>query len=185
VVLGAIGTGLLSGVAGCNAISGRTVTLEPVERVPTTGVTAGEALIYRAQETDIATVRLDQVRTREKPTGDFPIDVALEHPRATTIESLRFDIRATPRGGTPAAVYLRAGQLEVTLDRIGNGWVRVTVPELGTAGQGDMSFPAVVAPIDPVNTVELRGQMTVTRAEAPSNRTYRIEPRIEIDCTTG
>ena len=184
--LGAAGSGLLAALAGCRSGLGRTVTLEPSDRqTRRDGPGTGETVFYRHEDEEVARVRLAQVRAQERPTSEFPIEVAVEHGRETTIDSLRFDLRApVDEGDAPAGVYLLARRPRITVETIGDGWVRVDVTEIEAVGRGDVTFPARVSPIDPVTTLETRGEVTVSTTDSSPDRTYRLEPRMELSLVT-
>jgi len=183
--------GLGAATAGCSGVLGETVTLADPE-TGTNDEGAEKYFTYRHDGERQAVLGVDQQSPQASPTDGFPLRLSVSHrdglgadDPGTTIERLRFELRAPPTSvGPPAEVYLATpgGSIwpELTFRTTDDSWTVIAADGLGGdgPGQGTLTLATRIEPVGtPVDELALRADLTLSGR----GRTYEIDERVRFE----
>jgi len=104
-------------------------------------------LIYKHSGEERRVVGFDQHSFPETLTDQFGFGVVIEYDAATTVESVRFDLRAPPTG-TPADIYLASPS--------GSAWSDLTYGRGSADGVTRIALPDATAVTDETVFIDMR-----------------------------
>jgi len=174
--------------AGCSLAPGRTITLQAETEQRDDGRQNETYLVYQHDGEEVRVVGFNQGAFPASLDEEFGLGLFIEYDAATTLESVRFDLRAPPTG-EPADIYLGSPGGEewpyLTYGRVdGDGSTRIALADAVDSVDETMFINTVIDPnaaaVEAIAIdieMELTADGTGTTYRAETTTTFEPETR--------
>jgi len=165
--------------AGCSLAPGRTITLQAETEQRDDGRQNETYLVYQHDGEEVRVVGFNQGAFPASLDEQFGLGLFIEYDAATTLESVRFDLRAPPTG-VPADIYLASPAGEawpyLTYGEVdGEESIRIALADAVDSVDETVFIGTVIDPnAAAVEAIAIDVEMELT-AEGVPGTTYRAE----------